>query len=150
MSLRGKTTSFPFQKGTHKSQEPLSLSPFVVTEQQITVGLEMRKGQQVRSGRQNEHRDPFPTELQSKEPQLPARTRSFMLRSPLSYKRNTAGVKVRGNCALIMSKIYFRPHERREAMGQEGEGGGEEPAMAAAGKCALVTQLSSRTGKAFG
>lgn len=150
MTSRGKTTSFPLQEGTHKSQEPLSLSPLEVTEQQITVGLEMGKGHQVRSGRQSDPGNPFPAALQSEEPHLPARTQSSVLHSPLSCKTNTAGVKVRGNCAVIMNRIYFRPHERREAMGQEGEGGGEEPAMAAAGKCALVTELSSRTGKAFG
>lgn len=148
MTSRGKTTSFPFQEGTHKSQEPFSLSPFGVTEQQITE-MGMGKGHQVSGGRQNDPGSPFPSDLQSEEPQLPARTQSSVLRSPLSGKRNAAGVKVRGNRALITNKIYFRPQERREAMGQEGEGGGEEPAMAAAGKCALVTELSSHTGKAF-
>lgn len=42
-----------------------------------------------------------------------------------------------------MKKIYFRPHERREAMGREGEGGGEEPDMAAAGTLKVLSLPSS-------
>lgn len=42
-----------------------------------------------------------------------------------------------------MKKIYFRPHERREAMGREGEGGGEEPDMAAAGTVNVLSLPSS-------